>query len=383
MGKAVIVGAGFSGATIARVLAENGYQVDVYEKRDAIGGNCYDYKAENGVIVQKYGAHLFHTRYPEVMEFISRFADFFPYKHFVLGSIDGALVPIPFNLTALKTLFPADVADRLRQVLIDEYGYGAKVPIVQLKESGNPEVRRLAEYVYEKVFLHYTEKQWHKKLEELDPSVGARVPVSVTDETGYFTDEFQCMPIGGFTPIFEKILAHPGIRLHLSTDALPMIQVEGERLYFEGKPCDFPLVWTGCLDQLLGYKLGVLPYRSLRFEYKDLPEKQFQCCGVVNYPNEYDYTRIIEFKHFTGQEREGAGTTIAYEYPCDYDLKNTPYYPIPQQKNNELYARYREEAAKCRNLYPAGRLAEYRYYNMDQTIYAALGLAKKILEDNQ
>ncbi len=383
MRQAVVVGAGFSGAVVARLLAEAGCRVTVYEKRDSLGGNCYDYTAENGVLVQKYGPHLFHTRSEAVMSFLRRFADFFPYRHHVLGSIDGVLVPVPFNLTSLKALFPPEAAAALRDELVEAYGYGARVPVIRLRQSGNPRLRELGAYIYEKLYLHYTEKQWRQRLEELEPEVGGRVPVHISHEDGYFSDPFQCMPEEGFTALFRNMLDHPGITLRLSTDALGLVRVEGETLFFNGTPCGCPVVWTGCLDQLLDYKLGALPYRSLAFRYENLPEARFQSCGVMNYPGAEEYTRIIEFKHFTARSGPAQGTTIAYEYPCDYDRENIPYYPIPKRQNHALYGHYRAEASRCRNLYLAGRLAEYRYCNMDEAVQAALELADRILREGR
>lgn len=383
MHRAIVVGAGFSGAVVARVLAEAGYKVTVYEKRDAIGGNCFDYTAENGVLVQKYGPHLFHTRSDAVMAFLRRFAVFFPYRHHVLGSIDGRLVPVPFNLTSLKILFPPDAAAPLRDALVEAYGYGARVPIARLRQSGNPGLRELGAYIYEKLYLHYTQKQWRCWLEDLDPEVGGRVPVHISDADGYFSDPFQCMPAGGFTALFRNMLNHPGITVRLSTDALELLRIEGETLLFNGAPCDCPVVWTGCLDQLLGYTLGALPYRSLAFRYENLPDACFQSCGVVNYPGEEAYTRIIEFKYFTAPSGPIQGTTIAYETPCDYNGKNIPYYPVPQRQNHELYGRYRAQVSRCRNLYLTGRLAEYRYCNMDEAVQKALDLSGRIVEENR
>jgi UDP-galactopyranose mutase len=375
--KAIIVGSGFSGATAAFLLAEKGYYVQVLEQRQVIGGNCYDYKDASGIIVQKYGAHLFHTSKKEVYDFLSRFCNWFPYNHYVLGYIDGKLVPIPFNLVSLKTLMPKEQTLTLREKLIQEYGVNLTIPIKKLMANRDPDLAKLGKYIYEKVFLHYTEKQWGMSLDELEPFVSERVPVSISDTSAYFMDTYQAMPVGGFTPIFEKLLKHPNISVELNCEATNKISFRGTEILLNGLPCKYPIIFTGCIDKLFGYCYGMLPYRSVSFEMETLSNTTYQPCGVVNYPNTERFTRIIEFKHFTKLAPD-IDTVIAREYPCQYEENFIPYYPVPQQKNLVLYEQYLNKAKNYKNLYLLGRLAEYKYYNMDQAIYSAMKIAEEI-----
>lgn len=379
MKTAIVVGAGLAGITAAQKLSDDGYQVELLEERPHIGGNVYDFKSNAGILNQKYGAHIFHTKSRTVMEYLKKYSDFFEYRHKVLGEIDGKLVPIPFNLQSLSLLFPEKEAAIIRELLLQSYGYGAKIPISDLRKNINCEIQKLADFIYEKVFLHYTEKQWQMKLEELDPDVGARVPVVISDETGYFDDEYQCMPIQGFTEMCNRMLQSPLIHTTLACDALDLISMDASgNMYFKGEKCECPVIYTGCLDRLFRYQLGTLPYRSLDFEYVELPKGEYQSIGVINYPNEHRYTRIIEFKHFTGKY-DNQSTDIAYEYPCNFDDGKIPYYPVPQKKNRDLYDKYAKRAQAYPNLILLGRLAEYKYYNMDQVISSALKTISQLL----
>ena len=378
--RAIVVGAGFSGAVTARLLAEAGYQVELIEQRGTIAGNCYDYVDSNGVIVQAYGAHLFHTDSPAVMALLNRFAGFFPYRHTVLAETEGTLVPVPFNLRALDLLFSPAAAAELRAALLASYPYGARLPLGELRKNGNPSIRRLAGFIQEKLYVPYTEKQWGRPLDQLDESVGARVPVVLSEDGSYFDSRFQCMPQGGFTPLFERMLSHPGIRLTLSCNALERLRPEGEDLLLDGKPTAVPVVWTGRLDALFSYRFGALPYRSLRFGWKRLPDAQCQPVGVINCPKAPGYTRRLEFKHFTGSKNT-QGTTVAYEYPRGCGRNDIPFYPVPSKETTELHQKYLAAAGTYKNLYPLGRLAQYRYCNMDEAVEAALDLAARVRRD--
>lgn len=361
----LIVGAGFTGATLAENLASQLDQtVLLVDRRDHIGGNAYDEYDEHGVLVHRYGPHIFHTNSERVWAYLSRFTRWRPYQHRVLGSIDGQLVPLPFNLNTLHQLFPPSHADRLERLLLEAFPYGARVPILKLRDAERPELIDLAEYIYQKVFVGYTSKQWDLTPEQLDPSVTGRVPVVVGRDDRYFQDRFQAIPAAGYTAMFRRMLRHPNIRLLLNTDYHDI--VDGVR--FER------LIYTGPIDAFFDYRHGELPYRSLHFEFSTLDVEQHQPVGTVNYPNDYAYTRITEQKHLTGQS--GPKTTLVTEYPRAHVVgDNDPYYPIPREENRRRYERYGAEAAALDGrVVFAGRLADYKYYNMDQATARALSL---------
>ncbi|PWM70930.1 MAG: UDP-galactopyranose mutase, partial [Bacillota bacterium] len=262
--KAIIIGAGFSGAACARRLAENGFRVTVLEKNDTIGGNAYD-EYKNGAYVHKYGPHIFHTEKQDVFAFLSRFTEWFSYEHRVLANVNGTYIPVPFNLESLHKTFPREKADKLENILKREYGEGKKVPILELKNNPDEDVREFAEFVFENVFRFYTQKQWGRKIEDLDPAVMRRVPVYVSREDRYFTDKFQFQPKNGFTALFEKMLDHENISVELGGDALSRLEIRDDGVYFDGTKTDDTVVYTGQADELLNYRFGKLPYRSLRF----------------------------------------------------------------------------------------------------------------------
>ena len=353
MVEVLIVGAGFSGAAIARVLAENGLRVRILEQRPHIGGNMYERTDENGVRSHVYGPHIFHTNSERVFAFLRRFSDFFPYEHRVLGRIDGKLVPIPFNFTSLETLFPAQQAKRLEERLLAAYPGGEKISILDLTSSGDGELRAFGDYVFDRVFVHYTAKQWQQPVEEVDASVINRVPVVLGYDDRYFGDKIQAMPADGYTALFGRMLDHPNIALELSCDALGRLSLREGKLYLDGKEFPGPVVYTGAPDALLGYRFGPLPYRSLEFVFEQLELDSFQPAAVVNYPNEEDFTRITESKKLTGQVLPGR-TTILREYPAAYApgaaRGGIPYYPVPNEANRALYERYRGALAA----YPGG-----------------------------
>lgn len=377
----LIVGAGFSGAVIARVLAEKGRRVEILEQRPHIGGNMYERTGENGVRSHVYGPHIFHTNSERVFAFLRRFSDFFPYEHRVLGRIDGKLVPIPFNFTSLETLFPAAQAGRLEERLLASYPGREKISILDLISSGDAEIRAFGDYVYDRVFVHYTAKQWQQPVSEVDASVINRVPVVLGYDDRYFGDRIQAMPADGYTALFERMLDHPNIGVTLSCDALTRLSLRDGRIFLDGEELAAPVVWTGAPDALLGYRFGHLPYRSLEFVFEQLPVDSFQPAAVVNYPNEEDFTRITESKKLTGQLLTGR-TTILREYPAAYSpgaaRGGIPYYPVPNAANQALYERYREVLREYPGLTLCGRLAEYRYCNMDAAVERALDAAEAL-----
>ena len=376
-----IAGAGYAGAVSARALAEKGKKVLVLERRDHIGGNAYDCLDGHGVLIHKYGPHIFHTNNRAVFDFLSLFTEWRRYQHRVIANVprdnpevvpahkktDGRFFfPVPFNLDSLKNAFGEREGGRLGEKLLAAYPAQSQVTILELRQNPDPEVAAIADYVYEHVFVHYTMKQWGQKPEEIDPSTTARVPVRLSRDDRYFQDAYQGMPLEGYTKMFERMLDHPNIEVRLGVDARPILKEAGG-----------PVIYTGQVDELFGFQFGPLPYRTLDFRFETLPQDAFQTHGTVNYTVDQDFTRITEFKHLTGQELPGV-TTIVKEYSRPYtgDPGEIPYYAIINPENNALYAKYKAEADKKPNLYLLGRLAEYKYYNMDAIAARALELAE-------
>jgi len=364
--KILIVGAGITGITLAERFASKGSKVLLIEKRDHIGGNCYDCKDENGILIHKYGPHIFYTDYKDVWDYISKFTDWFYYQHKVLGLIDGRLAPIPFNLNTLYKLFPLKFAQKLEEKLIQKFGYNKKVPILELKKMKDKDLKFLADFIYEKIFLHYTEKQWGLKPEEIDASVTARVPVVISRDDRYFQDKYQGMPKEGYTKMFKKMLKNENITIQLNTNYK---KIKNKIKY------DF-LFYTGPVDEFFNYKFGNLDYRCLKLDFQTFNQASYQPSAVVNYPNNYDFTRIIEFKKLTQQNHRK--TTIGIECPGNEGFMA---YPVLDEKNKKIFQKYSKEAEKLKkqNIYFAGRLAEYKYYNMDEAIKSSLDLFNKIV----
>lgn len=364
----LVVGAGFTGATFARAVAERGRKVLVVDARPHVGGNAYDRHDDHGLLVHVYGPHIFHTHSEEVWRFLSGHTEWRPYEHRVLATVDDQWVPLPFNLDSIDRLFPRSVAEGLTDTLVRTYGFGARVPILKLKESEDEQVRSLAGYVYERVFLDYTRKQWGMPPEALDPSVTARVPVLLSRDDRYFHDTFQAMPSAGYTALFERMLDHRNIEVRLG---VPFEEVGG------GVKAE-RVLYTGRIDAYFGYRFGRLPYRSLRFDFETLKQERFQQVATHNYPGTGDFTRITEMKQLTGQAHP-ALTTICTEYPVEHvDGVNDPYYPVPRADNRALYRRYADAAAaEAGHVVFAGRLGDYQYYNMDQAVARALMLARE------
>ena len=365
----LIVGAGFTGAVLAeRIASQLNQRVLVVDRRDHIGGNAYDYYDEHGVLVQRYGAHIFHTNSTKIWDYLSQFTSWRGYTHRVRAVVEGKAIPVPFNLNSLAALFPRTMAERLERRLIEAYGFGAAVPILRMLEGNDAELKELAKYIYRNVFEGYTIKQWGLKPDELDKSVTGRVPVSVSRDDRYFQATYQAMPRLGYTEMFRRILAHPNIHVLLKSEYSPAL----DSIRFDR------MVFTGPIDEYFDYLHGSLPYRSLRFEFHHEPRTKYQDVAVVNYPGEHAFTRIVEFKHFSGQSLPG--TTIACEYPEAYERGlNEPYYPIPREENRARYALYLREAKRREgNVLFAGRLADYKYYNMDQAVGRAFKLFDEI-----
>lgn len=367
----LVVGAGFTGAVVASKIARDlDEKVLVIDRRDHIGGNAFDERNAAGDLVHRYGPHIFHTNSKRVFDYLSAFTEWRPYFHHVLAHVDGMFIPVPFNLNSLAQVFPEGLAARLSDKLIEKFGYGGRPTILRLRaEATDPDLRFLAEFVYDKVFVNYTTKQWGLPPDELDPSVTARVPVIVSRDDRYFQDTYQAMPKAGFTALFERMLDHPNIEVELSVDFKSVPESEYDKV-----------VYCGALDEYFDYAQGPLPYRSLRFEFETLDRQSgAQPVGTMNYPNEFDFTRTTEFSHLTGERRETV--TRVTEYPQAYQVGlNEPYYPVPSPQAKALLAPYRAMAeALAGSVWFAGRLGDFQYYNMDQAAARGLTLFEKEL----
>ena len=389
---AIVVGSGFAGSVVARELAERAdKKVVIFEQRSHIGGNAYDEFDETGVLVHRYGPHIFHTVMHRVHAYLSRFTAWYDYSHEVLADIHGVYTPVPFNLNSIELHFGEEKATALKDKLVTTFGMDNKVPIIELRSQDDPLLSELADFVYRNVFLYYTQKQWGLAPEDVDPSVTARVPVLVGRDNRYFQDTYQGMPLDGYTPLFENLLDHPNITVYTSlnaSDVLEFVSSGGEvddapfsDVYVNGTPFDGKVIYTGPLDILCGKRFGLLPYRSLDFAYKSFAHTHVLPCGTVNYTVSEDYTRITEYTWLTGQQLDH--TTIMEEYPRSFEdlAGQVPYYAILNSKNEEHYQRYRALFCKLPQFYVLGRLAEYRYYNMDQIVDRALRLAEELCEE--
>lgn len=377
---ALVIGAGFAGAVTARELAERGgKRILVLERREHVGGNAYDCLDAAGVLIHQYGPHIFHTNSQQVYDYLSRFTAWRDYQHRVVADLHGTLLPVPFNLTSLERAYGAE-APRLEKKLLAAYGAGQKVTILQLRQNSDPELKAIADYVYEHVFEYYTRKQWGQRPEEIDPATTARVPIFLSWDDRYFQDAYQGIPAEGYTALFQKLLDHPNITLELGEEAGERLHLDGGETRLDGAPFEGPIVYTGAVDELFDCRFGRLPYRTLDFAFETLPVEWFQTHGTVNYTVDKPYTRITEFKYFSGQELPGC-TTIVKEYSRAYtgEKGEIPYYAIINAANRALYQRYGELVKEQPNLHMLGRLAEYQYYNMDAIVARALAFSKELL----
>ncbi len=365
----IVIGAGFSGATFARKAADAGKKVLLLEQRDHIGGNCYDYRDENGILIHPYGPHLFHTDNEEVVAFLSRFTQWTPYRHKVRVRIGDHVVPLPINFTSLDLLFEA--SDALKKNLLETFEGKQSVSIFELLESDDAAIQALGKFVYNNVFENYTVKQWGTTPEAIDRSVLKRVPVRLNFEDGYFDDGFQQMPSQGFTALFEAMLAHENITVRVGVNALERVHVSPDGITFDNTVFGGTVVYTGMLDALYAHCYGHLPYRSLHFDFETLEQEQFQEVTTVNYPAAPLMTRITEFKHI--YQSVCPKTVIAKEYPQAFESgRNLPYYPLFTPASQDAYRRYGDLCAETPKLIALGRLAQYRYYDMDDAVAGAL-----------
>jgi UDP-galactopyranose mutase len=358
----LIVGAGFAGAVCAERLASRGRRVLICDKRPHIGGNAYDHFDRAGILIHEYGPHIFHTASARVFEYLSRFTEWRPYEHRVLAHVDGQHVPFPINIDTVNRLYGLS----LDESTIDAFYAARAEPIAHVRTSEEAAVSRVGRELYEKFFRNYTRKQWGLDPSELDASVAARVPARSNRDDRYFTDEFQAMPRRGYTAMFERMLDHENIVIALGADYRDVVPAVRFR----------SMIYTGPIDAFFHHRFGKLPYRALDFRFETHDQEVFQPAPVVNYPNEHAYTRVTEFKYLTGQTH--ARTSIVYEFPKD---EGDPYYPVPRPANAELYRRYKALADATPGVHFVGRLATYKYYNMDQVVAQALAVVDRILGD--
>lgn len=368
----IVVGAGFSGATIANLIANNlNEKVIVIDQKNHIAGNCYDYRDQNGIMIHKYGSHIFHTNNKKVWEYLKQFTDFNTYMHEIVGVIDGIEAHIPFNFNTLYQVFPTTMAKNIEKKLLSKFEYNTKIPILEFQKQNDDDLKYLANYVYEKIFLNYTTKQWGKAPQEIDGAVTARVPVFLSKDNRYFQDKYQGIPLNGYTKIVEKMLSHPNIKIILNKN-FKNFKDKNINLLKNAR-----IFYTGSIDEYFNYKFGQLPYRSVNFKFEEHNMEFYQSHACINYPNNYDFTRVHEYKHYLSDK--SSKTVIAKEYSEAFILgKNERYYPINSEENKKLYDKYLIEAQKENNVHFLGRLGDYKYYNMDIAIARAMELFEEI-----
>jgi UDP-galactopyranose mutase len=356
----LIVGAGFAGATIAERLASADFKVLLIDKRNHIGGNAYDFYNTDGLLIHKYGPHIFHTNSKQVYTYLSRFTDWRKYEHRVLANLGTVTVPFPINLDTINNLYGLSLSSNQ----LEDFFEKRAEKLSCIRTSEDAVISQIGRELYEKFYRGYTRKQWSLDPSELDASVASRIPVRTNKDGRYFTDEYQVMPLHGYTRMFEKMLTHKNIKLMLNTSHEDILNIIPYKY----------LVYTGPIDSYFNYCYGHLPYRSINFTYKTLNKKYFQDTGTINFPCTKKYTRITEFKYLTGQQH--SKTTVVYEYPT---AEGDPYYPIPREENKALYQLYARRAAQLSHTFFTGRLGTYKYYNMDQVVAQSLTLFKKLI----
>jgi UDP-galactopyranose mutase len=357
----LVVGAGFAGATIAeRLAADAGKKVLICDRRPHIAGNAFDHYDDAGVLVHKYGPHIFHTNSREVYDYLTQFTDWRPYQHRVLARVDGQLLPIPINLNTINQMY----GTAFTSFELEEFFRSLAEPCAQIRTSEDVIVSKVGRELYEKFFRNYTRKQWGLDPSELDATVTARVPVRTNRDDRYFTDTYQVMPLRGYTRMFERMLTHPNVKILVNADYREVRDMIPHR----------EVIFTGPIDEFFDFRFGRLPYRSLEFKFETLDMPVAQEAPVINYPNENAYTRVTEFKYLTGQDH--ARTTVVYEFP---QAEGDPYYPIPRPENQQLYRKYQALADATPRVHFLGRLGTYKYYNMDQCVAQALAYYRKHL----
>lgn len=382
--KYLIIGCGISGATIGRILAEKGNTVEIWERRNHIAGNMYDYIDDHGILVHQYGPHIFHTNNEKVWEFINRFEEWKPFK-LVCGAVwDGKYTPTAFNFKTIDTFYGAEEAEKLKKKLLDAYPGRDFTTVVEVLEHPDPDIKAYAEFLFENDYAPYTAKQWGISPKKIDPSILKRVPLRLSYDESYFTDKYEAMPVHSYTEMFQNMLNHPNIIVELGIEALDRLKIVNDSIIINGRETEkISVIYTGALDELLKYKYGELPYRSLRFEWKYEDKESLQNAPVVAYPKELGYTRITEYKKLPIQNVNG--TSYAIEYPLSYvpDNDTEPYYPVLTTESKVCYNKYLESVKKIKGLYTCGRLSDFKYYNMDEAINSAFNKVNVLISENR
>lgn len=379
--EALVIGCGLTGSVIARFLAEKlNKKVVIWDRRNHVGGNMYDYYDEHGILVHKYGPHTFHTKKKYLYDYMYQFAEWKEYKLTCMAQINGKFTPTPFNFQTIDDFYDKKEADDLKKRIRNEFGNKATATVVEVLNCNDKKIQEYAKFLFDNDYSLYTAKQWGISANEVDPSILKRVPLRFSYDIGYFDDEYQVMPATTFTDFFKSLLNHKNIEIKLGIEALEHLNVDlqNNKVFIDGEYKDIPIIYTGALDELFDNCYGKLPYRSLRFEwkYEDIDSKQD--APVVAYPQAEGFTRITEYKKLPVQDVKG--TTYAVEYPLSYNenVKMEPYYPVLTEKSQMIYSKYLEKASDIKNLFLAGRLADFKYYNMDQALERALNVCKKI-----
>ena len=378
MNKVLVIGAGLAGAVVSRELANIGYKVLLIEKRNHIGGNMYDYVDSNGILVHKYGPHIFHTNDKSLFDYISHYSEWIPYNLKCMAKINGVFTPTPFNFNTIDAFYAPKKATELKQHL-KEYFDNDTATVLEAMNCSDPIIKEYAKFLFDNDYSLYTAKQWGINPCEIDPSVLKRVPLRFSYEDAYFDDKYQFMPKNGYTRFFEILLDHINIVIETGKDALNYLAINGSSIEFDNQIITYPIVFTGPLDSLFKYKYGNLPYRSLWFKWNHSKCDSFQPAAVVAYPQEAEYTRITEYKKLPFQQVQGTTYAEEYSIPFKEGQDVEPYYPVLTDKSISLYEKYRKEAERIPNLYICGRLGDFKYYNMDQALNTALAIVSKII----
>ena len=379
--ECVVVGAGLTGSVISRYLTDKGYKVTIWERRNHIGGNMYDYVDENRICVHQYGPHIFHTNNDDLAAYMKKYAEWIDFPISCQVNMLGKTTPSPFNFQTIDDYYEPEVAKKLKKALLNAYPGRNKVTIVEMLESENPIVKQYADFLFVHDYSLYTAKQWGVSPAEIDPSVLKRVPVLLSYKDGYFDDKWQMVPEDGYTNWFSGILNHENISVELGIEALERISIKDKAIWIDGRIFEGLLIYTGAIDELFKLEYGPLPYRSLRFEWKTEPVQHYQGAALVAYPEAPDYTRITEYSHFPQKEAANR-TTLAYEYPVIYQegCSIEPYYPILTEESKQRHNKYRRLAEEIKGLVCCGRLADFKYYNMDEALENALNICSKLNE---
>lgn len=374
--KVNIFGAGISGCTLARTLAEKGYKVNLYEKNKFIGGNCYDYVDKNGVLIHKFGPHIFHTSNKQVIKFINRFCKLNSFQNEVISYVDNKYIPLPVNFESIKIIDKKN-AQEIIKILKQKFPKKTTITFFELRNINNPLIQKMTNYIFKNMYANYSSKMWGTNFENISPDTINRVKICLSNNRSYFPDDiYQGLPTNGYTEMIKKIISHKNINLVLNSR--DKLTIKNNKMYINNKSNESPTFYCGSIDELLNYKFGLLPYRSLRIKFESFNKNSYQNNAVINYPAHKTMTRIAEYKKMTLQKTKK--TTISKEYPGGFNLNSKDYkvryYPIKNEKNLKIYNKYLNLLSKVKNFYPLGRLAEYKYYDMDEAIISAINKSK-------